>query len=194
MTSVEPVEFLLFAPSPFAEALAASLPTPLASERVLSFALEEETGVIFHRLQERVNTLLTPPPEAISPDGQDGSPEPPEEREEPSERGEDKPSKSGGEQAGSAETDDEEDARPPQATRPLLILCDQLGGRACTLALSLTHEPLEVLTGVNIPLLSALMHAPRGSLSELSGYLTETGQQAIRQSSVALTPLAAQPA
>ena len=196
MTSAVPVEFLLFAPSPLAEALAASLPTPLASERVLSFALEEETGVIFHRLQERVNTLLTPSPVVLSSASTaelEGAPENVSEREESKEEGEPdaEPKK---EQTETVFVDAEEEVLLPQTTRPLLILCDQLGGRACTLALSLTHEPLEVLTGVNLPLLSALMHAPRDSLNELSGYLTEAGQQAIRQSSVALTPLVAQPA
>ena len=91
MTSAVPVEFLLFAPSPLAEALAASLPTPLASERVLSFALEEETGVIFHRLQERVNTLLTPSPVVLSSASTaelEGAPENVSEREESKEEGE----------------------------------------------------------------------------------------------------------
>ena len=190
--SAEPVEVLLFAPSPLAEALAASLPVPLAAERVLSFTAEEEIGAIFHRLQERVSVLLASHSETHRLDEPEGSGVPVELLEGRSEGVVHEGGEAPPEPLESAA--EEEALLPHPAPRPLLILCDQLGGRACTLALSLTHEPLEVLTGVNLPLLSALASAPRDSLSGLSSYLTAAGQRAIRQSSVALTPLAARPA
>ncbi|MEE2643362.1 MAG: hypothetical protein VYD19_00385, partial [Myxococcota bacterium] len=85
----------------------------------------------------------------------------------------------------SSEVDGEEDE--PKKSRPLLIICDHFGGRACTLALSLTHEPLEVLTGVNLPLLQALAHAPwEDSLAGFSDHLRRAGQGSIRLTGEAL--------
>ena len=164
-----PLPVILFTPAPLAEALNSCLHAPLPLTQVVSFSPEEGNGAIFQRLCESVDALLqkSPPLE---------------------ERADEKGLKDEtliGEGGLSVELEGEEDEAKRE--KPLLIICDHFGGRACTLALSLTHEPLEVLTGVNLPLLQALAHAPwEDSLAGFSDHLRRAGQGSIRLTGEAL--------
>ena len=164
-----PLPVILFTPAPLAEALNSCLHAPLPLGQVVSFSPEEENGAIFQRLCASVDALLQ-----MSGSVEEGAGE-----EEP------KDETLVGEGGLSSEVDGEEEE--PRSARPLLIICDHFGGRACTLALSLTHEPLEVLTGVNLPLLQALARAPwEDSLAGVSDHLRRAGQGSIRLTGEAL--------
>ena len=68
----------------------------------------------------------------------------------------------------------------------VLLLADLLGGSACTLCLSfLTEREVEVVTGVNLPMLLKLpgLRAAKKSAAEVAHALAEAGQKSIGHAS-----------
>jgi PTS system mannose-specific IIA component len=62
----------------------------------------------------------------------------------------------------------------------VLILTDMFGGTATNLTLSFLRAGIEILTGVNLPMLIKFVNLPPGaSLKEAAGIIKEQGQRSI---------------
>ena len=65
-------------------------------------------------------------------------------------------------------------------TAPVLVLSDMFGGTAANLAVTFVSEDVEVITGVNLPMLIKLARPqPSSTLQELAREMREHGRNAI---------------
>lgn len=55
----------------------------------------------------------------------------------------------------------------------VLVLCDMFGGTPSNLALSFLGEEVELVTGVNLPMLLKLSQSREGKLSEVAGSIRD---------------------
>ncbi len=61
----------------------------------------------------------------------------------------------------------------------VLILCDMFGGTPSNLSLSFLSDQVEVVTGVNLPMLLKLYTQREGPLAELAEQISEGGREGV---------------
>ena len=86
-------------------------------------------------------------------------------------------SASGGE--GPAAAEGHASAEPPASGEGVLILTDMFGGTPTNLSLPFLSPGVEIVTGVNLPMLIKLTQSREGSLREIARLCRDEGQEAI---------------
>jgi PTS system mannose-specific IIA component len=69
--------------------------------------------------------------------------------------------------------------RGAEASSGVLLLTDMFGGTPTNLSLPFLSASVEIVTGVNLPMLIKLTQAREGSLREIARLIRDEGQQAI---------------
>jgi mannose PTS system EIIA component len=76
-------------------------------------------------------------------------------------------------------SDDAESGEKPAAPEGVLVLTDMFGGTPTNLSLPFLSPTVEIVTGVNLPMLIKLTQAREGSLREIARMVRDQGQEAI---------------
>lgn len=78
-----------------------------------------------------------------------------------------------------ATPDGQASSEPPASGEGVLILTDMFGGTPTNLSLPFLSPGVEIVTGVNLPMLIKLTQSREGSLREIARLCRDEGQEAI---------------